>query len=167
MQYTVAPDTSEKMRRLRVIGMLLNVLSLINDQYTIETREFFQSLDSSLDSALDSMEQELQRALQQVRLPLQRVPRHKEDERGARGREPHQHLPDGAAHQGEGVSSGRMTGWRSTRTTPSMGMVQDWLKSHDSTIDVDEFAALYKVTPTRVEQILNRMVSLGYIDVKG
>ena len=48
-----------------------------------------------------------------------------------------------------------------------MVMVQEWLESHDSTIDVNEFGSTYKIIPPRVEQILNKMVSLGYIELKG
>ena len=48
-----------------------------------------------------------------------------------------------------------------------MVMVQEWLESHDNTIDVNEFSTSYKIIPPRVEQILNKMVSLGYIELKG
>ena len=48
-----------------------------------------------------------------------------------------------------------------------MVIVQDWLDAHDDSIDVNEFAKNYKISPTRVEQILNKMVTLGYIELKG
>jgi DNA-binding IclR family transcriptional regulator len=46
-------------------------------------------------------------------------------------------------------------------------MVQDWLEAHDATIDINAFAKNFKMSTTRVEQILNSMVSLGYIELKG
>ncbi len=48
-----------------------------------------------------------------------------------------------------------------------MAMVQDWLDVHDSTIDIGEFAKTYKIPEPRVEQILDKMVSLGYLELKG
>ena len=48
-----------------------------------------------------------------------------------------------------------------------MARVQDWIESHDSTIDINEFSKSNAVTPPRVEQILNTMISRGYIEVKG
>ena len=48
-----------------------------------------------------------------------------------------------------------------------MVIVQEWLDAHDDSIDVNEFAKNYKISPTRVEQILNKMVTLGYIELKG
>ena len=48
-----------------------------------------------------------------------------------------------------------------------MVLVEEWLEAHSSEIDVTEFAKVYKLSPTRVEQILNKMVSLGFIELKG
>ena len=48
-----------------------------------------------------------------------------------------------------------------------MVMAEEWLEAHNSEIDVGEFSKVYKISPTRVEGILNKMVSLGYIELKG
>lgn len=47
-----------------------------------------------------------------------------------------------------------------------MAMVGDWIETHSSSIDVDEFAQTYKLSVPRIEQILDKMVSQGYIDLK-
>jgi hypothetical protein len=48
-----------------------------------------------------------------------------------------------------------------------MVMLEEWIESHDSAIDINEFAKSYKASPTRIEQMLNKMVSLGYIELRG
>jgi hypothetical protein len=48
-----------------------------------------------------------------------------------------------------------------------MVMVQDWIESHANTIDIGEFSKNYNLPQPRVEQILNKMVSLKYIELKG
>ena len=48
-----------------------------------------------------------------------------------------------------------------------MAMVQDWIEVHSSSIDVGEFSKTYKVPEPRIEQILNKMVSMGYLELKG
>lgn len=48
-----------------------------------------------------------------------------------------------------------------------MVMVQEWIESHNSTIDIPEFAKAYKLTQPRVEQILNRMTAAGFIELRG
>ncbi len=47
-----------------------------------------------------------------------------------------------------------------------MVMVQEWIEAHGNSIDINEFAKNYKLLPPRVEQILNKMVSLGYLELK-
>ena len=48
-----------------------------------------------------------------------------------------------------------------------MSMIEEWIQAHDNTIDIDEFAKNYKIVAPRVEQMLNKMVSLGYIESRG
>ncbi len=48
-----------------------------------------------------------------------------------------------------------------------MVMIEDWIDAHNNTIDIDEFSKAYKIPQPRVEQILNRMVTMGYIELKG
>ena len=48
-----------------------------------------------------------------------------------------------------------------------MAMVQDWLEVHNETIDIEQFAKTYKLSSPRVEEILDKMVSMGYLRLKG
>jgi DNA-binding IclR family transcriptional regulator len=48
-----------------------------------------------------------------------------------------------------------------------MVMIEDWIESHSDTIDIMEFSKTYRLTAPRVEQMLNKMVSMGYIELKG
>ena len=48
-----------------------------------------------------------------------------------------------------------------------MAMIEDWIEVHNSSIDVGEFSKTYKVPEPRVEQVLDKMVSMGYIELKG
>ena len=147
--------------------MLLNVLSLISDQYTVENKELFQYIDSSLDSGLGSIEQNYSalfnrydylfneyRGIKKMNVELIAANRTMTFQ------------TEQLTKEKESLQS-RLQELEKYSDEAMMGMVQDWLESHDSTIDINEFATLYKVSPTRIEQILNRMVSLGYIDVKG
>ena len=47
-----------------------------------------------------------------------------------------------------------------------MAMVQDWLEVHNSTIEVNDFAKNHGISAPRVEQILDKMVSRGYLELK-
>ena len=48
-----------------------------------------------------------------------------------------------------------------------MVMLEDWIDAHNSTIDIIEFSKSYKIPAPRIEQMLNKMVTAGYIELKG
>ncbi len=48
-----------------------------------------------------------------------------------------------------------------------MVKIQDWLDVHRNEINVAEFAKQYGVVESRVEDVLNRMVMQGYLELRG
>jgi hypothetical protein len=165
--YTIALDASPKLRRLYVLKTVLSILSLVSDVYAVENSELFQYLDSAIDDVLNSITQsysslfnnydslfneykELKRLSIELEasnknLTVQALQLSDENKRIKAELDSLQAYSDNAL----------------------MVMVQEWLESHDDTIDINQFAKDYKLSPTRVEQILNKMVSQGYIELKG
>jgi Fic family protein len=47
-----------------------------------------------------------------------------------------------------------------------MGKIQQWLKEHKNEINIFEFSKIFRVSETRVEQILNKMVNEGVLEVR-
>ena len=47
-----------------------------------------------------------------------------------------------------------------------MIMIQEWLETHDNTIDIEAFGKTYKVLTSKIEDILNKMVAMGYLEMK-
>ncbi len=167
LRYTIAPDSSPKMRRVYVLKTLLSVLSLVVDLYVADNAELFQNADSAIDDMLNSMSQSYStlfnnydslfneyRELKRLNLELTAS---------------NKNLSVQATQITEENAKlkQRLSGLESYSDESLMVMVQEWLESHDNTIDVNEFSTTYKIIPPRVEQILNKMVSLGYIELKG
>ncbi len=164
--YSIAPDTSEKLRRLYVIKNLASILSLISGYYQIDYIKFFQYVDSSIDDALNGLSQNYStifnkydsllteyRELKRLNLELASANRN---------------LTIQTAQLDE--ENKQLKNQLKTLQTYSdealMAMVGDWIETHSSSIDVDEFAQTYKLSVPRIEQILDKMVSQGYIDLK-
>ena len=167
LEYSIAPDSSPKLRRVNALKTLLNVLSLVSDLYTADNAELFQRVDSALDELLGSLSQSYStlfnnydslfneyRELKRLNIELTAS---------------NKNLTVQASQLSEenGKLKQRLEQLESYSDESLMVMVQEWLESHDSTIDVNEFANTYKIVPPRVEQILDKMVSLGYIELKG
>ena len=43
--------------------------------------------------------------------------------------------------------------------------LQEWISEHNGSISIPDFAKNYKVAEGRVEEILNKLVSEGFIEV--
>jgi hypothetical protein len=167
VQYSIAPDSSVKMRRLYLIKNLLNVLSLISDVYTVDNAELFQHADSAIDDVVNSIPQSYSALYntydslyneykEMRRLNIELTASNKN-----------------LTVQGMQLSNenrdlqAKLKELQTYSDEALMARVQDWIESHDSTIDIDEFSKVNGVIPPRVEQVLNTMISRGYIEVKG
>ena len=43
--------------------------------------------------------------------------------------------------------------------------LQEWVLEHNGSINISEFSKQYKVADTRIEKMLNKLVSEGYLEV--
>ncbi len=167
INYAIAPDSSPKIRRLYVLKTMISIISLISDIYSIDDSEIFQYLDSAIDDVLNSITQGYStlfnnydslfneyRELKRLNIELEASNKNLSVQT--------LQLSDENKSMAE-----RLKALESYSDSSLMVMVEEWLESHDGSIDINEFAKNYKMNPTRVEQILNKMVTMGYIDLKG
>ncbi|MCL5007872.1 MAG: hypothetical protein M1562_01320 [Candidatus Marsarchaeota archaeon] len=167
VQYSIARDSSEKLRRLYIIKNLTGIISLIADKYTVDSQSFYQQIDSAIDAVLNSISQSystlfgnydslLNEYREVKKLNIELINSNKiltaqasklKDENDALTAK----LKDLERYSDQSL----------------MVMVQDWIESHANTIDIGEFSKNYNLPQPRVEQILNKMVSLKYIELKG
>ncbi len=167
VQYSIAHDSSPKLRRLYILKNLLAILSLIADIYQADNAELFQHLDSAIEDVTNSITQSYSalfnnydslfneyRELKRLNIVLTASNKNLTVQ-GMQLSAENKDLKD------------RMKSLEMYSDESLMVMVQDWIETHDSTIDINDFSKVHKVPPPRVEQILNKMVSLGYIEIKG
>jgi hypothetical protein len=167
VDYTIALDASPKLRRLFVLKTVLSVLSLVADLYSVDNTELFQYLDSSIDEVLGSITQSYSslfnnydslfneyRELKRLNIELEASNKNLTVQA--------LQLSDENKKYTE-----RVKALEAYSDDSLMVMVEDWLEAHDATIDINDFGKQYKLSPTRVEQILNKMVTLGYLELRG
>ena len=167
VEYSIAHDSSPKMRRLYIMKNLLSVLSLIADVYEPDNAELFQHADSAIDDVTSSISQSYSALFNNYdslfneyreikRLNIELTASNKNlTVQGTQLSTENKELTE------------RLKSLETYSDESLMAMVEEWLETHDSTIDINEFAKAHKLEPPRVEQVLNKMVSLGYIETKG
>lgn len=167
VDYSILKDSSEKLRKLHVLRGLLGLLSLINDLLIIDFVSLFQYVDSAIDDAVNGLSKNYSvlfnnydsllaeyRELRRLSIELTTSNKNLTVDTTRLSIENEQ-------------LKARLKELENYSDESLMVIVQDWIESHDSTIDINEFAKTYKIIPSRVEQILNRMVTSGYIEAKG
>ena len=165
--YSIPNDTSETLRRAYVLRNTASFLSSINDLFDIDKQAFLQYVDSTLDKLLSGISQNYSvlfnkydsllseyRAIKRLNIELSASNRNLSIQT-ADLLEENKKLKDS------------LSKLQKYSDQSLMSMVEDWINVHGSSIDVDEFAKTYNLTSPRVEEILDKMVSKGYIELRG
>jgi len=163
--YTIPPEIGPKKRRVDVVRYLLNILSLMESYYTVDNKTLYQLVEDAIKelagsvtmdytklyTAYDSMKKEVADYTKKIdRLTEQSQALTSQNyELKTQNDELRLRLK-----QLEGMSED------SLKTK-----LQEWISEHNGSISIPDFAKTYKVADGRVEEILNKLVSEGYIDV--
>ncbi len=172
--YSIAPDTSQakaidasaKTRKLSVLKNLTALLSLISDSYKIDDSELFQNIDSAIDDVLGSLQLNYAQLMSSYESLYGKYIQIKKLNISLSNSNKNLSTSATLLNTENGELKGRLEKLESYSDESLMALVDEWLDSHDGTIDVNEFANTHKITPSRVDQILDKMVSMGYIELR-
>ena len=163
--YSITPEVSRKKRQLEVIRYISNLLTILTDCYSLDLPSFMQLLDRFIADMEDYVSMnydklytkydtlltqynELRKKIMRLKSSNDRLSK---DLVGVRKERDELYL--------------RLQELEKYSDEALMIKVQDWVREHDGVMDLTEFSKLYKVNITRVEQILNKMVREGYLEV--
>jgi hypothetical protein len=164
--YSYLPDSSLNLRRAAVLKDLSSILSLISDKYALDMSKFFQYIDSVLESLTTGLSQNYTtlynrydslltdyRDLKRLNIELTASNRN---------------LTIQSAQLSEDDKSLtlQLESLKKLSDESLMALIEEWIQVHGNSIDIIEFGKSHDVSPTRVEQILDKMISLGYIELK-
>ncbi len=167
VQYSIPLDSSEKMRKIYVIRALLELLALVTDLYIVDQSALYTYINSSIDDILTSLSPSYSslfnsydslfsefREIRRLNLELQNS--NKElTAKAVQMEEENKRLNE------------QLDQLHKYSDQALMVMVEDWIDEHNNTIDLDAFSNTHHIPISRVEQILNKMVTEGYISIQG
>ncbi len=164
--YSYLPDSSLSLRRATILKNLSSVLSLISDIYVVDMPKFLQYTDSLLDSLITGLSQNYTTlynkydSMQNDYRDLKRL----NIELAASNR--NLTIQSTQLSDENKIFVQQLNELKKYSDDALMALVEEWIQVHNNSIDLVEFAKAHDITPTRVEQILDKMVSLGYIDAR-
>lgn len=166
LTYSIIPGSSERLRRAEVIKNVASVLSVIRESFQIDEGKFFQYVDSVLDNLVSGLSQSYSTLFNKYDSLLNGYVEVKKLSRELEVSNRNLTIQTSKLNEDNKSLTEQLKSLQTYSDESLMAMVQDWIEVHNSSIDVGEFSKTYKVTEPRVEQILDKMVSMGYIELK-
>lgn len=166
VSYSIPADVGENMRRAMVLKDLASLLSLISEYYSVDEPTLLQYVNSTLENILSGLSQPYNtlfnqytsisteyRSLKKLNMELAASNRNLTVQAGQLTEE-NKKLND------------ELKKLQKYSDESLMVMVQDWIEVHNDAIDLEEFSKTYGIATPRVEEILDKMVSLGYLELR-
>ena len=162
--YSQVPNSSSKTRRIDVLKYCLNVLTLLTNDYSVDMKYLYQLLESvvsemneyfsndyqSLFSKYDSLKSEYS-SMQKRIIALEESNRKLTTDNYA------------LKNSSEELQV-KLSQLQKYSDSVLAVKIQDWIEEHNGEINLSEFSHIYGVTEARVEQVLNNLISEGYLE---
>ncbi len=164
--YSIPPDVSDRMRRALVIKDLISVLSILADSYRISESRFYQYVDSVMDDLLKGLSENYTSLFNKYDAQLTEYRELKRLNLELSASNRNLTVQSSQLNEENKMLKVELDALQKYSDPTLMAMISDWIEVHNSTIDVGEFAKTYNLVQPRVEQILDKMVSQGYLALK-
>lgn len=162
--YSVPPEVAPKKRRLDMIRYLLNILALMENYYKVDNKVIYMLIENAVKEITEAVTLEYSKLYTIYDTQKKDI----EDlrRRLARVSEENQAL---ATKNFELKNRNdemllRLNELESYSDDTLKIKIQEWVAEHNGEINIAEFSKTFKVNETRVEQMLNRLVSEGYLE---
>jgi hypothetical protein len=162
--YTITPKKSSKLRKLEVLSYVLNILSFCADIYSIKIEQLAQITENILLDATEYFSMDYQEL-------YTKYDRLKEENEGLNKKI--KMVEDSKKELENEVYTlknkmqelnAKLQGLEKYSDDVLALKIQEWIAEHNGEFNLAEFAKIYNVPETRVEQILNNLIAEGYLE---
>jgi len=165
VMYTIPSEISPKKRRVDVIRYLLNIFSLIESSYSVENKALYQLIENAIKDLASSVTMDynklytsydsMKKDVDDLRKKVERLT----EQNAALTSQNYEFKTQNddfklRLSQLEGLSDEALK-----------AKLQEWVAEHSGTINVTEFSKIHKMSEARVEEMLNKLVNEGYLEV--
>ncbi len=164
VMYTLLPGTSPKTRRLDMLKYALNLLTLTVNEYALSMPYLYQLLESAMADLHEYVAADYDKlfstydALSSQSAALNKKVKELTDANEALAKDNY----DLKGRLDELVL--RVQSVERYSDSVLAVKIQEWLSEHNGEINLTEFCSVHAVSEARVEQVLNSLVSEGYLE---
>ncbi|MEM2963140.1 MAG: hypothetical protein QXW70_01655 [Candidatus Anstonellales archaeon] len=164
--YTYTAGMSPKKRKLDMLKYLLNLLTLLGSNYSIDNRKIYQMLENALSEMEEYVTSDYDKlyslydSLKSEVISLQKRVRDLQEANTLLSRENYE------LKVSKDELANKLAEFQSISDEVLASKIQNWIHEHNSEINITEFSKTYGVPESRVEAVLNRLVLEGYLAIK-
>jgi predicted nuclease with TOPRIM domain len=166
-KYTCLANMSPKKRRIEVLRHFLNLLTLSQECYSFDMAELFQLLEASVSDMTEYVSSDYEKLfsvydnLKTDYTALQKKVKDLSDSNSSLSKENY----DLKSRNDELTL--KLKSLETFSDSVLSVKIQEWLSEHKGEINIADFSKVYNVPENRVEQMLNKLVTEGFIELKG
>lgn len=164
--YTLLPNASPKTRKLDMLKYALNLLTLTAKEYDLNLPYLYQMVESAMADMHEYVSADYDKlfstydALSSNSAQLNKKVKELSDANAALAKDNY----DLKAKMDE--MSLRLQSVERYSDSVLAVKIQEWLSEHNGEINLSDFSRVHGVTEARVEQVLNSLVSEGYLETR-
>jgi len=165
--YTCLANMSPKKRQLEVLRHFMNMLTLAEDCYEIQIKQVYQLVESSFADMTEYVSTDYDRLyslydnLKTEFAVIQKKSKELIESNSQLSKENYE-----LKNKNDELTL-RLKSLETLSDTVLALKIQEWLAEHKGEINIADFSKVFNVPEMRVEQILNKMVTEGYLENKG
>ncbi|MEM3364409.1 MAG: hypothetical protein QXS93_02780 [Candidatus Micrarchaeia archaeon] len=162
--YTITPETSMRKRQLELLRYTSNVLVLLKDAYEVDLGSYMQVLDIFLAEIKEFATSDYEKLYTKYDALLAKI--EEEQLLNARLKESNEKLSKDLLELRDERNELKLKIDELEKFSDDALMlkIQDWIREHGGEINIGDFCKIYKLSESRVEQVLNKMVREGYLE---
>ena len=167
VMYTCLPIMSPKKRRIEVLRHFLNLMTIAEDCYEVEMKQVYQLLEAAITDMTEYVTADYDKLfslydnLKTEFSTLQKKVKEMGDGSSSLSKE---------NFELKSRNDELTLKLKSIETLSDSVLalkIQEWLSEHKGEINIADFSKVYNVPEARVEQMLNKLVTEGYLETKG
>ena len=167
VMYTCLPTMSPKKRRIDVLRHFLNLMTIAEDCYSVDMKQVYQLLEASVTDMTEYVTADYDKLyslydnLKTEYSSQQKKIKDLSDASASLSKENYE-----LKSRNDELAL-KLKGLETFSDSVLALKIQEWLGEHKGEINIADFSKVYNVPESRVEQMLNKLVTEGYLETKG
>jgi regulator of replication initiation timing len=163
LSYSIPPELGPGRRRLNMVRYFINMLTMLEPCYSIDDKIVLQLMETSIKDVLDSVSMDysklyteydgVKKEVEDLRKKVKRMT----EENSALSNEAYE------LKNRNNELTLRVKDLENLSEEALKSKVQEWIIEHNGEINITEFSKMNNVSEVRVEEVLNRLITEGYI----